>query len=89
MFTKSKKIKKVVNIKITIMEETIKRVRGRPRKTHTQEELKEKGRKHRKKYKTYYKYYYLKRLLEDPDYNRKKHLKEKKNKALMNNNSNS
>ncbi|KLL04921.1 MAG: hypothetical protein MRERV_9c057 [Mycoplasmataceae bacterium RV_VA103A] len=70
------------------MTETTKRGRGRPRKTYTKEELKEKGRKHRKKYKTYYKYYYLKRLLEDPDYNRKKHLKEKKKKKVMNTNSN-
>ena len=49
---------------------------GRPKKYLTAEDLKEKKRLHRLKYKNYIakynKFYYLKRILEDPNYNRKK-----------------
>jgi hypothetical protein len=58
----------------------------RPRKYFTAEDLKEKKRKHRQKYSKYYskynKYYYLKKVLEDPDYNRKKNLKAKERKLV-------
>lgn len=65
------------------MTEIIKK-RGRPKKYLTDEDLKEKRKKHRQKYKKYIKkynkYYYLKKTLEDPEYNKKKNTKNKKSK---------
>ena len=55
--------------------------KGRPKKYLTEEDLKEKKKKHRQKYKKYIKkynkYYYLKKILEDPNYNKKKYLRER------------
>jgi hypothetical protein len=54
---------------------------GRPKITRTPEELKELQKQRRKKYKgyikTYRKLYYLKKILEDPDYNKKNNQKRK------------
>jgi len=52
---------------------------GRPKIVRSKEELIELEKKRRIKYKKYYqkysKYYYLKKVLENPDYNRKNNLK--------------
>jgi hypothetical protein len=54
----------------------VKKKVGRPKKYLTEEDLKEKRRKHRQKYskyiKKYSKYYYLKRSLKDPNYRKKR-----------------
>ena len=54
---------------------------GKPKLVRTPEQLKELQKENRKKYKKYFdkynKYYYLKKILEDPDYNKKNWSKRK------------
>ena len=57
---------------------------GRPKIFRTPEEIKEIQKERRKKYRayflTYQKYYYLKKILEDPNYNKNNNQKQKEKK---------